>query len=122
MAGRDGKGAEGKKMDAKVKKLVQDYLDATEKHFASHSGANYSYLTENSFDYSRVSSFPVSIEDAWEDGTIRLTADGIYCDTTLLPHKWDATKIRRRIEDALRKTVDLSELLRIAAVIRVRLD
>ena len=109
-------------MDKKIKDVVEQWLDATGNHFATHSGANYCYLNDNTFDYSRVSSYPVSIEDAWEDGTISILPDGnIQVTHIVLPQAWDTTKIRRRVEDALRKSADIGKLVKIAQIMQVNL-
>lgn len=110
------------KMDKKIKDRVQEFMDSIGVHFASHSGAGYCYITRNGFDYSRVSSFPVSIDEAWEDGNISIREDGnIQCDNYVIPMTWDAVKIRRRCEDALRKRSDVGTLLKIADILSVPL-
>ncbi len=106
-----------------VKEIVQQWLDATDQHPASHGGADYCYLNDNSMDYSQVSSAPVQLQTAWEDDTISVLPDGrIQVTRYVLPAVWDCVRIRRRCEDAMRKSNDLHKLLQVAAILSVKLD
>jgi hypothetical protein len=110
------------KIPQEIEKVVREWLDATDQHLATHGGANYCYLTDNSFDYSRVSSHPVDLQWAWEDNSISVTADGnIDICGNDIPLKWDIAKIRRRCEDALRKTGKQDIILQTAVLLGVKL-
>jgi len=111
------------KIPGEVINVVKEWLDATDQHLATHGGANYCYLNDNSFDYSRVSSQPVcDLQTAWEDNSVYLTADGnIDICGHHIPMKWDMVKIRRRCEDALRKTTKQDVILQVAVLLGVRL-
>jgi len=49
-------------------KKVQEKLDKHGYHFASHPRAEYCYINANDFDYSGVSSYPISVAEAYELG------------------------------------------------------
>lgn len=106
-----------------VKEVVNEWLIAGNQHLATHAGADYCYLNDDAFDYSRVSSQPVrDLQTAWEDNSISLTADGnIDICGHIIPIKWDTVKIRRRCEDALRKTTKQDIILQVAVFLGVKL-
>ena len=64
------------KIPVEVERKVHDWLNADDCHLASHAGANYCYLSDNSFDYDKTSSFSVQLQAAWEDGSISTNDDG----------------------------------------------
>lgn len=63
---------------------------------------------------------PVSLEDAWRGGVLLVKEDGCLelCGQKL-PAQWDQGKIRRRLEDRLRKISTTQELIRVAACLGV---
>ena len=63
-----------------------------------------------------------AIERAWSDRAISIQEDGsiLICGVTI-PYEWDTIRIRRRIEDHLRKSASNEDLIRIAACLGVRL-
>ncbi len=62
------------------------------------------------------------IEQAFRDGAIQLEPDGSLriCDIDI-PAQWDTVKIRRRIEDHLRKSATMRDIIRIAACLGVKM-
>jgi len=63
-----------------------------------------------------------TFERACSDRSISIQEDGtiLICGLTI-PYKWDTVRIRRRIDDHLRKTASNEDLIRIAACLGVRL-
>lgn len=63
------------------------------------------------------------IEHAFRDGAIHLATDGCIriCGITI-PHQWDTNRIRRRIEDYLRKSASKGEIIRIAVCLGIRMS
>ena len=63
-----------------------------------------------------------TIERACSDQAISLHEDGsiLICGLSI-PYEWDTVRIRRRIEDHLRKTASNEDLIRIAACLGVKL-
>jgi hypothetical protein len=63
-----------------------------------------------------------TIERACSDRAILIQEDGsiLICGVSL-PYQWDTIRIRRRIEDHLRKSASIEDLIRIAACLGVRL-
>jgi hypothetical protein len=63
-----------------------------------------------------------TIERACRDRAISIQEHGsiLICGVSI-PYEWDTLRIRRRIEDHLRKTASNEELIRIAACLGVRL-
>ena len=63
-----------------------------------------------------------TIERACSDRAISIQVDGsiLICGLTI-PYEWDTVRIRRRIEDHLRKTASNEDLIRIAGCLGVRL-
>lgn len=63
---------------------------------------------------------PVSLEDAWRCGVLVIKEDGCLdlCGQRFTA-QWDQTKIRRKLEDRLRKISTTGELIRIAACLGV---
>ena len=56
-----------------------------------------------------------TLSQAFQDGAIRIEADGtIFLCGKLIQPEWDTVKIRRRIEDYLRKSASASEIIHIA--------
>jgi hypothetical protein len=63
-----------------------------------------------------------TIEQALWDGAIQLEEDGsIRICGIKIPAQWDTVKIRRRIEDHLRKSATLRDIIRIAACLGVKM-
>jgi hypothetical protein len=62
------------------------------------------------------------IERACSDRAIAIQEDGsiLVCGVSI-PNKWDTMRIRRRIEDHLRKSASNEDLIRIAACLGVSL-
>jgi len=62
------------------------------------------------------------IERAFRDGAIELEPDGSLriCGIDI-PAQWDTVKIRRRIEDHLRKSATMRDIIRIAACLGVKM-
>lgn len=62
------------------------------------------------------------IERACSDGAISMQEDGsIQLCGVSIPYEWDTIRIRRRIEDHLRKAASNEDLIRIAACLGVKL-
>lgn len=63
-----------------------------------------------------------TIEQAFRHGAIQLAGDGsiMICGTDI-PPQWDTVKIRRRIEDHLRKSASKGDIIRIAACLGVKM-
>ena len=62
------------------------------------------------------------IERAFRDGAIQLEPDGsIRICGIDIPAQWDTVKIRRRIEDHLRKSATMRDIIRIAACLGVKM-
>lgn len=64
----------------------------------------------------------ISVEKACLERDISLTPDGIIRIGDIeIPTDWDTAKIRRRVEDYLRRKASREEIIRIAAYLGVRL-
>ena len=98
------------------------YLAANGLHLANHPGADYVYTNPNGFDYADHASAPVDIEDAFRHGWLYVTERGIEGLVETIPMPFDFQKIRRRVEDALRKTADNRILIEVATRLGCRLD
>lgn len=63
-----------------------------------------------------------TIEQAFRQGAIQLAGDGsiMICGNEI-PPQWDTVKIRRRIEDHLRKSASKGDIIRIAACLGVKM-
>ena len=62
------------------------------------------------------------IEQACRDRAISIQEDGsIQLCGVSVPYEWDTIRIRRRVEDHLRKTASNEDLIRIATCLGVRL-
>ena len=56
-----------------------------------------------------------TISRAFQDGAIRIEEDGtIYLCGEYIHPKWDTVRIRRKVEDYLRKSASTSEIIQIA--------
>lgn len=63
-----------------------------------------------------------AIKRACSDGAILIQEDGsIQVCGVSIAHEWDTIRIRRRIEDYLRKTASNKDIIRIATFLGVRL-
>lgn len=95
------------------------------REITTHSGANYYYWSTSS-DRAGASSYPADwrwIEEGIVSGDIPTDAAGIHLPGIgLIPwaDQVDVKKVRRRIEDALRKAAD-DEIIRVAGLIGVKL-
>ena len=64
----------------------------------------------------------IVIEQACADGAISLTEDGsIQVCGTIITAELDTVKLRRRVEDHLRKSATKQDIIRIAACLGIRL-
>lgn len=63
-----------------------------------------------------------TIERACSDRAISIQEDGsiLICGVSI-PYQWDTTRIRRRIEDYLRKAASNEDLIRVASCLGVSL-
>lgn len=63
-----------------------------------------------------------TIEQACSDRAISIQENGsiLICGVSI-PYEWDTIRIRRRIEDHLRKSASNEDLIRIAACLGIRL-
>ena len=63
-----------------------------------------------------------AIERACSDRAISIQEDGsiLICGVSI-PYQWDTTRIRRRIEDYLRKAASNEDLIRVASCLGVSL-
>ena len=61
------------------------------------------------------------IEQAYTDGAISVQEDGsiLICGVSI-PNRWYTARIRRRIEDYLRKTASNKDIIRIAACLGLK--
>ena len=98
---------------------VQNVLDAEGRILATHDGADYCYISTIA-DLSRCSIRQVSPREALAEGWAEIR-DGIFyigpheiCEANI-----DYKKLRRRVEDALRKTAKQDDLLKIACMLKV---
>jgi hypothetical protein len=107
-----------------AERAVQLFLDATGQHLAAHdtSPNGYLYLNPNGFDYNGYLSSPVSVENAFRWGFLRLSDFGVDVCGNTVPLAYDFAKIRRRVEDALRKTADHRVLIEVAVKLGCRID
>lgn len=64
----------------------------------------------------------IVIEQACSDGAVSLAEDGSIqvCGTRIMP-EMDIVKIRRRVEDHLRKSASKQDIIRIAACLGIKL-
>lgn len=93
--------------------VVHSYLRRTGQTFRFHHGG-----------YSLSEGMPSvdSIEQAFRSGAIQLAVDGsIKICGIDIPPQWDTVKIRRRIEDHLRKSASKGDIIRIAACLGVKM-
>jgi hypothetical protein len=99
-------------MKNQIEEKVQRYLEAVSlkegerQYFASHCGADYAYW---STDREREGSeaYEVSLRLCIEEGWIYLEGQTVmFCGSPLFEMDFDIVKVRRRVEDALRKTTE----------------
>lgn len=99
-------------MKKQIAEKVQQYLDAASlkegerQYFSTHSGADYAYW---STDRQREGSiaYEVTPMECIEEGWIYLVGQTVmFCGSPLFEMDFDIAKVRRRVEDALRKTTD----------------
>ena len=102
----------------------------------SNNGGEYFYdrryfLKNGSVHSYLVSSYEDAEPEEWVDHKVALTLDGVKrclemarqrVLAELKPMAFDTVKIRRRVEDALRKTASEDDLLAIAGLLGVRTD
>lgn len=119
----------GIKMDKNIAKTINEYLNSVSDPISgscwtSHSGADYVYWSEFR-DREHASSFAVDASGLECRGLVDVTPTSIILQgptgEVVLPVSFDFKKIRRRIEDALRKTATDENLLRIADTLNVSL-
>ena len=105
-------------------RVVEQYLLAKESHLAAHdfTANGYCYENPNDFDYSDCGATPISVAEAFDFGLLAITEKGIEGLVETLPLSYDFVKIRRRCEDALRKTPSRRTLLEVAVKLGCRLD
>ena len=124
---RKGKGGN---MRNEILDIVQEYLDSitdpvTGNAWSTHAGADYVYWSDHRAR-DGAESYPANARDLANRDLIRCDEAGIELygpnGSVRIPYHWDAAKIRRRIEDALRKTVPVGDLLRIADIVGVKID
>lgn len=66
---------------------------------------------------------PVSLDDAWRGGYLQVKHDGtLEICGTCFEVKWDTVKIRRRMEEKLRKTTAVGELIAVASSLGVEIN
>lgn len=64
-----------------------------------------------------------AIRQACEDGAVSMTEDGsILLCGIMITSNWDTVRIRRRIEDHLRKSASKQDIIRIAACLGVTIN
>ncbi len=62
------------------------------------------------------------IEQAFRDGAIQLEPDGSIRNCGIhIPAQWDTVKIRRRIEDHLRKSATMRDIIHIAECLGIKM-
>lgn len=64
-----------------------------------------------------------AIRQACEDGAVSMAEDGsIQVCGIVIASNWDTVRIRRRIEDHLRKSASKQDIIRVAACLGVKLN
>jgi hypothetical protein len=108
--------------------IVDEYLKSiTEPEsglcWTSHDDAQYVYWA-NTNDREGAISYRVNAHDLAHKDLIEIRGDQIFLngpEAVHLPMTFDFKKIRRRVEDSLRKNGDTDKLLRIAAILDTKL-
>jgi len=79
-------------------------------------------ISEGSFVLVKGTPNVIVIEQACSDSAVSLTEDGSIqvCGTRIMP-EMDIVKIRRRVEDHLRKSASKQDIIRIAACLGIKL-
>lgn len=100
---------------------VYEFLAAHGEILATHDGAEYCYVSEEQ-NLQKCAISRVSPEEALDRGWAEVR-DGMFFigSVELCPIAIDYQKTRRRVEDALRKTGDIAALIRIAAILNVKI-
>jgi hypothetical protein len=112
-------------MKKQIAEQVKLYLKAASlesgerQFFASHSGADYAYFdTEAQMKGS--TAVELTPEECIDEGFIYLVSSTVmFCGSPLFEMDFDVKKIRRRVEDALRKTTD-EKILAAAMLLDIR--
>jgi len=110
-----------------AKQAVKSWLVSNSKHISAHDRGpgSYCYITEDGYDYSDHASGPVSVDEAFSEDWFWVSEKGVEscCPHQIptLPLEFDYGKIRRRIEDAVRKTADQNAILKIAWMFDIKL-
>ena len=102
---------------------VKTFLAAQNAHLAAHEyGENsYCYINSNDHDYKGEVSTPETIEEAFRYGHLWISKNGIEGLGETIPLSFDFVKIRRRVEDALRKTCSQEKIIECALALNVKL-
>ena len=111
---------------------VQAYLNASaaqDEIFVTHNDQSgpcgYLYVSDQATLDGHSTAYPVSAQDCWDMGMLHWdeTKQGWMLDgRDFIPAQYDFKKIRRRLEDCLRKTTDEGLLLELALRLNVRID
>ena len=111
---------------------VQAYLDASAAQgeiFVTHNDqggpCGYLYVSDQATLDGHSTAYPVTAQDCWDMGMLHWneTKQGWMLDgRDFIPAQYDFKKIRRRLEDCLRKTTDEVLLLELALRLNVRID
>lgn len=114
-------------VDKNIIRTIDAYLDAKDVDLGCHQGidkdAYYGGYCYYSSPQERINTltYAVTIEEAIRKGWIEITSHGILMPGgEVIPIQFDMVKIRRRAEDALRKTND-ENILRVALLLGVKL-
>jgi hypothetical protein len=116
-------------MDKAIEKTIDGYLKSvtdenTGECWTSHFGADYVYWSTAS-ERDGATSYPINADNLNDKGLVEIRPDCIILtgpngDVTL-PLEFDFKKIRRRVEDALRKTATDQNILKIADILNIKL-
>jgi hypothetical protein len=100
---------------------IVDHMQITVIWYLRRTGQTLTFA-EGAYSLTRGMPDSLIVEKACLDGAISLAPDGmIRIGDIEIPTEWDMAKIRRRVEDHLRRKAPREEIIRIAACLGVRL-
>jgi hypothetical protein len=112
-------------------KSVQAFLKASKEAgeiFVTHNDQNgpcgYLYVSDEE-TLQKSDAYPVTAQDMYDIGLLEWDAEGqgwLMDRRVFIPANYDFRKIRRRLEDCLRKTTDEGLILELALRLNLRID